>query len=172
MEGKERRDRIIEILKESDEPLSGTALALQLKVSRQIIVQDIALLRAVNKNILSTNKGYLYFEPDEHMCTRIFHVRHTDEQIEDELNTFVDLGGRILDVIVEHEVYGQITADLRINNRRDVKEFLIKISSDKSRPLKLLTNGFHYHTVEADSEEVLEEIEKELLKKGYLISDK
>ena len=113
MEGRERRERIIDILKNSDEPLSGTALAARLKVSRQVIVQDIALLRAIDKNIISTNKGYMFFEPHEAMCRRIFMVKHTDEQMRDELNSIVDNGGQLLDVIIEHDVYGTITVDLQ-----------------------------------------------------------
>ncbi len=169
MEGSERRQKIIDILKSSSEPLSGTALATRMKVSRQVIVQDIALLRATDKNIISTNKGYMFFEPDTHKKNRIFYVRHTDAQMADELNTIVDNGGKVLDVIVEHNIYGQITVDLRISTRRDVREFMDKIGSDKSRPLNLITDGYHYHTVAADSEEDLDNIEKELLSKGYLI---
>lgn len=171
MEGKERRNKILEILKKSDEPLSGTALAGMLKVSRQIIVQDIALLRATEKNILSTNKGYMFFEVDSQKMVRTFYVRHSNEQMEDELNLMVDNGGKVVDVVVEHEVYGQLTADLRISNRRDVSEFMNKIVSDRARPLNHLTDGYHYHTVEADSEEILDRIEEELKKKGYLISN-
>lgn len=55
MEGEKRREQLIALLKQADIPVSGTDLAKRLGVSRQVIVQDIALLRAVNKNILSTN---------------------------------------------------------------------------------------------------------------------
>lgn len=171
MEGKERRDQIIEILKNSSEPLSGTALAARLKVSRQIIVQDIALLRAVDKNILSTNKGYLLFMPDSKKVNRIFHIHHKDEQIQEELNIVVDNGGRFLDVIIEHDIYGQIAADLRIGTRRDVEEFMSRIRSKKAKPLSLLTDGDHYHTVEADREELLDRIQEALAKRGFLIEE-
>ena len=169
MEGRERRDKIMEILKKSGEPVSGTALSARLNVSRQVIVQDIALLRAVDKNIISTNKGYMFFEPDEFKSNRIFMVRHNDEQMRDELNTIVDNGGKILDVIVEHEVYGTITADLQIATRYDVSEFMDKISGS-SRPLKYLTDGVQYHTVEEDNEQTLDRIDEQLKYKGYLIS--
>ena len=170
MEGRERRERIIDILKNSDEPLSGTALAARLKVSRQVIVQDIALLRAIDKNIISTNKGYMFFEPHEAMCRRIFMVKHTDEQMRDELNSIVDNGGQLLDVIIEHDVYGTITVDLQLSTRHDVDEFMDRIMGN-ARPLKYLTDGVQYHTVEADSEKTLDRIEKILRQKGYLISD-
>ena len=169
MEGRERRERIIDILKNSDEPLAGTERAARLKVSRQVIVQDIALLRAVDKNIISTNKGYMFFEPHEAMCRRIFMVKHTDEQMRDELNSIVDNGGQVLDVIIEHDVYGPITVDLQLSTRHDVDEFMERIMGN-ARPLKYLTDGVHYHTVEAESEKALDRIENVLKQKGYLIS--
>ena len=126
MNAEKRRDNILKLLAESDSPLSGTDLAKCLAVSRQVIVQDIALLRAVNKNILSTNKGYLLFHEEEKMKgrKRSVKVRHTQQQILDELCTIVDLGGHILDVVVAHEIYGQITCDLIINSRQDAKSFV------------------------------------------------
>ena len=63
MEGKDRRERLIALLQQADTPISGTELAKQLGVSRQVIVQDVALLRAENCEILSTNKGYLLYQP-------------------------------------------------------------------------------------------------------------
>lgn len=170
MEGGLRREKIIEILKKSTAPVSGSGLADKLNVSRQVIVQDIALLRATNKNILSTNKGYILYHDNMEKFTRTFHVCHGDNQIEDELNTIVDNSGRVLDVVVEHEIYGQITVDLIINSRRDVKDFIERLQkSSSAKPLKELTNGEHYHTVEADSEEDLDIVESELRKKKYLI---
>ena len=126
MNAEKRRENILKLLAESDSPLSGADLAKCLAVSRQVIVQDIALLRAVNKNILSTNKGYLLFHEEEKMKgrKRSVKVRHTQQQILDELCTIVDLGGHILDVVVAHEIYGQITCDLIINSRQDAKSFV------------------------------------------------
>lgn len=181
MTGEERRKAIIDIIKKSVKPVSGTALAKQFQVSRQIIVQDIALLRAADYNIYSTARGYLLMpelQEDKHKethknadaITRVFHVCHTDEQMEDELNTIVDMGGRVLDVYVEHAVYGAIRTDLPIACRRHVQEFMDSIHNGKSTPLKNLTAGDHYHTVEADDEETLDYIEKALKEKGYLIN--
>lgn len=169
MEGMERREKLIELLTQQTTPISGTELAKQLGVSRQIIVQDIALLRATNKNILSTTKGYLLYYQEPKQVNRCFYVRHTTEQIEDELSTIVDLGGTVLDVIVSHEIYGTIQADLLIHNRQDVYDFVDKVKHKKTVPLKELTGGCHYHTVEADSEETLKRIENQLKNKGYLM---
>lgn len=169
MEGDSRRDKIIEMLNQAPEPLSGAALAKQLKVSRQVIVQDIALLRAYDKNILSTNKGYILYQPEtKAVYKRTVSVMHTDGQMQDELYTIVDCGARVLDVVVEHEVYGQITADLFLRSRTDVDEFIEKIAKSKAQPLKTLTNGAHFHTVEADSEDVLARVERQLDARGYL----
>ena len=94
---------------------------------------------------------------------------HSDDQIEDELNTIVDLGGIVVDVFIRHEVYGNLKAELGINNRRAVKEFIDKIKNGSSTPLKNLTSGRHFHTVQADSEKVLDMIEDELREKGYIV---
>lgn len=171
MDGEQRRKKIAELLAASGEPLSGSALSEKLKVSRQVIVQDIALLRATNKNILSTNKGYILFEEEKgkESSRRIIAVKHTDEQIQDELYTIVDSGARVLDVVIEHEVYGQISVDLLIYSRRDVDEFLEKIRCNTTKPLKELTGDVHYHTIEADNESALDLAERILKEKGYLI---
>jgi len=171
MDGDRRRDRIIEFLKASKKPLSGTELAKQLSVSRQVIVQDIALLRAVNKNILSTNKGYILYDSQtvDKTYKRTVCVKHSNDRILDELQTIVDYGGHVVDVVVEHEIYGQITVDLIINNRQDAEECVKRLEENKTRPLNELTDGIHYHTIEADKEEYLDRIEQQLFLKGYLI---
>lgn len=170
--GEERRSKIIEILKSREEPVSGMELAKALNVSRQVIVQDIALLRAVNRNIISTTKGYLLYYQEVQKVNRCFLVKHTDEQIEDELCIIVDNGGKVLDVIVMHDIYGEISTGLIIKNRQDVYDFIEKLKEHKTLPLKELTGGIHLHTVEADSEAILDSIEKKLREKNYLIEDK
>lgn len=170
MEGEMRREQLLVLLRQAKMPVSGTELAKQLGVSRQVIVQDIALLRAVNKNILSTNKGYVLYAPELHggRIKRSFAVSHNNEQIRDELYTIVDYGGKVLDVVIEHDIYGQITVDLLLCNRLDVDEFVEKIENSKSHPLHLLTDGEHWHTVEAETEKMLDKIEEVLKEKGYL----
>lgn len=172
MTGEERRTKIIEILHSGEEPVSGAELAKQLNVSRQVIVQDIALLRAVNRNIISTTKGYLLYYQETQKVNRCFLVRHTDDQIEEELCMIVDHGGTVLDVIVMHEIYGEISTGLVIKNRKDVYDFIEKLRTHKTVPLKELTGDVHLHTVEADSEEILDSIERKLKEKNYLIEDK
>ena len=169
-DGATRRIELMNRLKQENRPLSGTELAKEFGVSRQVIVQDIALLRATNRNILSTNKGYVLYDPEhgQNLCRRIFAVNHTDAQMQEELYLMVDCGGYVCDVTVEHEIYGQITVDLILENRCDVQDFLDKISKSTARPLSILTNGKHYHTVEADREEIFDRIEQKLQLLGYL----
>ena len=169
MTGSDRRQEILKNIKESDRPVSGSKLAKDYDVSRQVIVQDIALLRASGYDIISTNRGYVL--EGQTCAERVFKVRHTDEQLEMELCTIVDLGGQVKNVMVNHKVYGHIEAELGITSRRKVKEFLADIESGKSTPLKNITSNYHYHTVTADSEETLGMIEEELRKLGFLVEN-
>ena len=169
MTGSDRRQEILKNIKESDRPVSGSKLAKDYDVSRQVIVQDIALLRASGYDIISTNRGYVL--EGQTCAERVFKVRHTDEQLEMELCAIVDLGGQVKNVMVNHKVYGHIEAELGITSRRKVKKFLADIESGKSTPLKNITSDYHYHTVTADSEETLGMIEEELRKLGFLVEN-
>lgn len=166
MNGEKRRKNIITDLKKSNNPLSGSHFAKRYEVSRQVVVQDIALLRAAGYDIISTTKGYVVSGPSS--FSRVFHVRHDDDQIRDELNIFVDLGGYVVDVIVEHPIYGTIRADLNVHSRKDVEGFMNKLKAGTATPLNHLTSGEHRHTVETEDVETLDLIEKELNSKGYL----
>jgi transcriptional regulator of NAD metabolism len=165
--GEERRKKILEILSSAKEPISGNDLAKKLGVSRQVIVTDIALLRTTRPDLISTNSGYILMTAS--LSKKVFKVNHSDEQTEDELTSIVDLGGTILDVFVEHKVYGTISAPLNISSKRDVQRFMDDLRSGVSTPLKNITKGYHYHTIAAKSPEILDEIENVLREKGYLI---
>ena len=170
MTGEQRRETIKKMLLQAQRPLTGTALAQELHVSRQVIVQDIALMRAEQTPILSTNKGYL-LRPEQTRSSqpkRVFFVRHSTEQVLDEFMTVIDLGGRILDVSVEHELYGPIRADLLIENAQDAAEFVERLAACRDNPLKVLTDDCHFHTVCAPSEKLLDLIEAELRTRGFL----
>lgn len=169
MDGNTRRKKIYELLKSTRKPISGTKIAEKFGVSRQVIVQDIALIRANNKNIMSTNRGYILFKEEESKISKIFYVSHRDEDIKDELYTIIDHGGIVLDVIVEHDVYGMITVDLYLKSRDDVDDFCSKNKNSKCFPLKTLTGNNHYHTVEVENEENLQVIEDKLREKGYIV---
>ena len=166
MSGEERRGKIIQALKNSDKAVSATTLAKEFDVSRQVIVQDVALLRANGKNIFSTNRGYLIQEDEE--TTRVFKVQHEDDEVEKELTTIVDLGGTVEDVFVYHKVYGVLRAEMNIKSRMDIRNYMEEIRTGKSSLLKNVTSGYHYHTVRAERVEILDMIQEELQKKGLL----
>ena len=169
MNGEERRQRILGIIKEASKPVSGAALAKELDVSRQVVVQDIALLRAAGEGIVSTNRGYTLVHS---ASERVFKVNHTDAQMEDELTTIVDIGGTVVDVFVWHKVYGKVQGDLGIDSRRRVEQFMEGIRSGKSSPLMNITSGYHYHTVRAADEATLDLVEQALAEKGCLVEEK
>ena len=164
----ERRKAIVNLLLASKSPILGSELSEQFNVSRQIIVQDITVLKGLGYEILSTHSGYVMNKSP--LVERVFKLKHTTEQTEDELTTIVDLGGTVVDVFVWHKVYGKISATLNIFSRLHVKQFLEGVRTGKSTELMNITGGYHYHTVRADSEEVLNKIENYLKEKNYLAS--
>ena len=165
MNGEERRGEILKLI--GAEPLSAASIAEKFGVSRQVIVQDIALIRANGRPIIATNRGYILGSAMR--CERVFKVRHSDEETGEELNWIVDCGGTAEDVFVHHKVYGKIRVDLRIGSRSQVEDLIRKIESGKSTPLKKITSDYHYHTVSADGEEILDQIEDGLRARGFLI---
>lgn len=193
MKAQERREAMLEQLCGSARPLSGGSLAKALGVSRQVVVQDVALLRAEGHDIMATARGYVLMgaakapvvaQPSptsnkpqaEHVATssqatrhtRVVKVRHTVAQTADELFTILENDGQVLDVSVSHRVYGRLSAKLDILTRGDALRFLDDIESGKSSPLLTVTSGYHYHTIAADSEATLDRIERALAAKGYL----
>lgn len=168
MDGKERREGLISCLQKASSPITGTHFAKQFGVSRQVIVQDVALLRAQGKQVISTSEGYLLYNIKTHTFKRVIPVKHDENQIEDELTTIIDLGGTILNAIVVHPVYGQISVDMMLDSRISIYKFMDKLEQNDFVPLMTLTEGEHYHTIEATSEDVLDHIENALKTKGYL----
>lgn len=168
----DKETRLYEIeqtLRTSAEPVSGDALAKHFSVSRQVIVQDISLLRAKNVPIQSTNRGYYMDAPSG--FRRTLKCRHRDDEITEELNLVVDLGATVEDVFVEHRYYGKIAATLNVQSRKDVKHFMDDIYQSVSRPLKNITDGYHFHTIFARDEETLDEVEAALADAGFLVPD-
>lgn len=166
MKAEERRKEIVNFLISEQKAVSGSALAEKFGVSRQIIVQDISLLKASGYEILSTHNGYIVQHTP--LVERVFKLYHTTEQTEDELNTIVDLGGTVADVFVWHKVYGKVVAKLNIFSRLHVKQFIEGVRSGKSTELMNITGGYHYHTVQAESEEILNNIAQALEKRNYI----
>ncbi|MBM7644707.1 transcriptional regulator of NAD metabolism [Scopulibacillus daqui] len=166
--GETRRSFILKQLKESPNPVTGSHLAKLANVSRQVIVQDISLLKARNHPIMATAQGYIYMDKQQSI-SRIIACQHSREETENELNIIVDHGVTVKNVIVEHPVYGEITASLMIKNRHDVKNFIENIKKMNASLLLSLTGGPHLHTIEADSEKLIDDAIMSLEKAGYLL---
>ena len=167
MKANERRGEILSLIGNSDNPVAAAVLAEKFKVSRQVIVQDIAVLRAGGYAVTATNRGYVLETKTK--ASRVFKCRHSFEEIVDEGVAVIDAGGRIEDVFVNHRVYGRITERLDLYNRTNVEELYRSLVSGASKPLMSVTDGYHYHTVSAENEEALDEIEKLLRNKRFLI---
>lgn len=166
-----RRQEILKVIITSNEPLTGSYLAGMLGVSRQVIVQDIAILRAAGNEIIATPQGYMvpkHVHPKRY-C-RVVACKHSEAGIEDELMTVVDLGGTVVDVIVDHRVYGEFKAQLMVKSPSDVRSFVEAMKREDAEPLSSLTGEVHLHTIEADTLELLDRIEKALDNKGFLLS--
>ncbi|MFV9510817.1 transcription repressor NadR [Tepidibacillus sp. LV47] len=170
--GEERRKLILNWLKQSKEPLTGQQIAEKMNVSRQVIVQDISLLKAKNEPIIATSQGYVYMNDKEesYPYRRIIACSHSTQQTKEELNIMVDHGVLVKDVIVEHPIYGELTASLMLKNRREVQQFIDKMNETKASYLSDLTGGVHLHTLEAETEEQLDEVCEALEKAGLLLS--
>ncbi len=185
-----RRASLLDALQSANVPVSGGQLANTLNVSRQIIVQDIALLREAGTNIVATTKGYVLADTAQTLTqnttqtmtqnaaeqpvavldepARTFKLHHEVEQTRDELQTIIALGGRVHNVSISHRAYGRITAPLEIADQADIERFIHDIESGKSSPLSTATSGYHYHLVSAPSDEALEAIGRALADKGFL----
>ena len=166
MNSAQRREKILDILAESGRAVPGKELASMLNVSRQVIVQDIALLRANGEDIYSSNLGYV--RPKTATVSRVFKTCHSDAEVVEELQLIVDCGGVVEDVFVYHKVYGVDKAELNIRTRVDIDNFMKELESGRSSLLKNITSNYHYHTVTAHSEAVLDVIQERLSKRGFL----
>ncbi len=169
MESEKRRQKIIELLKKQEEPISGSQLAEQFGVTRQVIVKDMGMIKAGGLPLLATAKGYLLQKETDGLHRREIRVCHNREQIGDEMQLIVDLGGYILNTHVDHPIYGSVGESLRIKSRRDIQNFLAKAEETGCMPLLELTNGVHSHTIAAEDEQTLDEICAELQNAGYLL---
>ncbi len=166
MKAAERRKAIVNLLLSEQEAISGSVLSEWFGVSRQIIVQDITVLKGLDYDILSTHRGYIMQKSP--LKERVLKLHHTTEQTEEELSLIVKLGGTVVDVFVWHKVYGKMEAKLNIFSNLQVKQFIEGVRTGKSSELMNITGGYHYHTIRAESEEILNQIERVLEECGYI----
>ena len=164
----QRRTHILDYLKQADRPLSATALARRLSVSRQIIVGDVALLRAGGEEVTATPRGYVLDGPRPGIVRTVACV-HSGADMERELTLVVDQGCTVENVIVEHPVYGQITGPLELSSRYDVSEFIRKVEECGAQPLSALTDGVHLHTLRCPDEGGFERARAALDQAGFLV---
>lgn len=171
MLGEERRNALLVLLKKEEKAITGGELAKFANVSRQVIVNDMNLLKARNEPIIATSQGYLYIkaEKENNLIQRKIVCLHTAEETEDELMSIVDCGVTINNVIVEHPLYGEITASMMISNRFEVEQFVKRVKETNASLLSDLTNGTHLHVISAPSTKQLDQAEAVLREKGYLV---
>lgn len=168
-----RRERILKILSSATGPVKGNELADTLGVTRQVIVQDIAILRAAGEEVIATPRGYMLIDQMQpKTIIRTIACRHqTRSEIEQELTAIVDLGGTIIDVIIEHPIYGEKKGVLMIASRQDVKDFMASVKNEHAQPLSTLTGGIHLHTIQVKDEESYMRIKNRLKEMGFLIEE-
>lgn len=169
MKSDERRKSIVNFLLSEKRPVSGGELSKKYGVSRQIIVKDISVLKEQGNDIVALSSGYVIHSSP--MKERVFKVFHTTEQTKDELQLIVDRGGVVADVYVWHKAYGKMEAKLNISTRFQIEQFIESVRTGKSVELMHITGGYHYHTVRAANEEVLEGIETALKEKNYIVPE-
>jgi len=165
----ERRQQILTWMRGHADPIHGSELARRFRVSRQCLVQDVAILRAGGEEIMATPRGYQIPKPREQAYRAVLACCHKPERTEEELETLVDYGVRVLDVIVEHPLYGELRGSLMLESRADVQDFLRRVRSSKATLLSALTGGVHLHTVEASRPEAIARAKTELRKRGFLL---
>lgn len=168
MHAQTRREQIEIRLRQADNALSATKLAKEFGVSRQVIVGDIALLRAAGMDIQATPRGYFLDSSESIGYTGTIACRHSREGMKEELYTIVDLGGKILDVIVDHPVYGQLAGQLQIASRYDADQFMSKLDRENAQPLARVTDGVHLHTILCPDRETFDRIVEALNKKNVI----
>ena len=170
MTGKVRRENILEELKQATGPINATKLAEMNGVTRQIIVADIALLRAAGNNIRAEHRGYVLDRTIGEIRKKIV-CKHPKENVVDEFYAIVDNGGKVIDVQVEHSIYGVISADKSVSSRFDADEFVRTVSESGAAQLSDLTGGIHVHTIGVKDEVTFERICAKLDELGILVKD-
>lgn len=167
--GEERREQILSWLHQTNEPLTGSELAERARVSRQVIVGDITLLKARGIPIIATSQGYLLMTgADSAGAERVIACRHIPDDAEKELLLLVDHGVTVKDVKIEHPVYGDLTASIMVSNRKEVIQFLTRVNETNAVYLSQLTDGVHLHTIAAPDEQTLNDAEEALRRAGLL----
>ena len=172
MEADLRRKNILDMVKKNDAPVSASLLAKTLNVSRQVIVGDIALLRAQGNEIIATARGYMvpeFIEKSRHLGKAA--CRHAPGDAKAELYAIVDLKAVVVNIIVEHKIYGEITGNLNISDRDGVDNFVEKLNASDDRLLSELTLGVHLHTIACRDKAHFDDVLRALDDRGFLLKN-
>lgn len=167
--GERRRREMLGWMQEKGAPIQGSDLARRLHVSRQCVVQDIAILRAAGEEILATPIKYRLPGKVSAGFRSVIACRHTPEETREELEILVDHGVKILDVVVEHPIYGELRGSLMIESRADLADFIERVQAKRATLLSSLTQGVHLHTVEASREALIARAKAKLRSRGFLL---
>ena len=170
MQAEQRRQAILNTLRQSDQPVSAGVLAERFSVSRQIVVGDVALLRATGADITATPRGYVMQRSPAGLLRQIV-CRHSASGMEAELNAMVDNGCTVLDVVVEHPVYGQLSGQLQLSSRYDVAEFIRRVEKEQATPLSALTGGVNLHRLRCPDEAACRRVCQALDEAGFLVKE-
>ena len=133
-----------------------------------LLVEQNALLRAAGADISATPRGYVILRETGGLVRQVA-VQHDAAGMGEELNAMVDQGCTVLDVIVDHPIYGQLTGPLQLSNRYDVGQFLSRCAQSDARPLSELTEGIHLHTLSCPDEAAFGRVCRELRRLGVLL---
>lgn len=170
IEGEQRKAQILRALQQTEKPISATRFAKEFGVSRQIVVGDVALLRATGESIIATARGYLLERESAKLLSKLA-VQHAPEETEMELRTIIEQGGEVIDVVVEHPLYGELVGGLHLKTQQDVDTFIKEAGNLQVTLLSELTAGIHLHTIAYETVENLTKIKEALSKKGILYEE-
>lgn len=170
MNAEMRRQAILSRLSSENGPISAASLASRFGVSRQIIVGDIALLRACGAEISATPRGYI-LNRDEGFIICTAACCHNAQSMKRELDIMVDNGCIVRDVIVEHPIYGQIAGSLQLRSRYDVSQFIERSRQTEAAPLSSLTDGIHLHTLLCPDEDAYRRVCEQLREAEILLKE-
>ena len=168
MNAAQRRECILKKLSGATVPLSASALAAELGVSRQIVVGDVALLRAGGAQIDATPRGYQLHPAEKGFTGILACVHSTEDEMRTELYTVVDQGGVVVDVTVENSLYGELRGNLNLASRYDVDNFIRQAKDTPECLLSRMTGGVHLHTLHCPDAASFERIRSALEEQGLL----
>ena len=164
----QRREVIRDTLLHADIPISASTLAAQLGVSRQIVVGDVALLRAGGFAIDATPRGYRVHAAENGFTGLVACTHSTTDLLRQELYLVVDNGGSLVDVSVENPLYGELRANLHISSRHDADAFIQQAAEKPQSLLSSMTHGVHLHTIHCPDRDTFTKVQAALDAAGLL----